>query len=98
MGDVVPIRKNLEHPERNPRSVEASLLRRVIEERRIAFGPGEGERAATKVDSFIDRHHPGGALRSVTAICERIWPRHGNPAQRRRDLRAVKKPTKLKDY
>lgn len=96
MGDVIRLRSP--YIDQNTRQIEASLLRKVIEERRVKFEASEGDRVAHRVDGFIDRHASTCGRGSITKICNSIWPGYDNSAGRRPDLRMAKKASTLKDY
>jgi len=90
-----PFRAQPKQPD--TRAAEAALLRAVINEHR-KFVEGEAELVAAKVDGLIDRHAKPLGRGGVDEICSRIWQNRDNPARRRLELRATKKPTTLMKY
>lgn len=98
MGDVVrlPLPSPASgHARRkdDPRAKEAALLRHAIESRGAAFGPGDQEKVAGRVDGFVARHGEARGRGGIKELCGRIWPGGDeNPARRRRDIRTTKKP------
>lgn len=97
MNNVVPF-PSAQVGTMDTRKIESAHLRRIIAEGRVALSADDVPLVAVRVDGFITRLAGNRGRRGVTEICARIWPGDDNPARRRPELRATKRPKTLERY